>query len=57
MIAGRMRHHLADEKDLCVLAPPVEHDRLTRLLEGRFAFLFRLLKVNFQFVVFKLDAD
>jgi hypothetical protein len=57
MIAGRMRHHLADEKDLCVLAPPIEHDRLTRLLEGRFAFLFRLFKVRFHLAGSGSSAD
>ena len=41
MISGKMEMHLDDDKDLCVLAPPAEGDRLTRLLEGRFAFLFR----------------
>ena len=41
MVSGRMESHLDDEKDLCVLAPPVVRDRLTKLLEGRLAFLFR----------------
>lgn len=44
MISGRMETHLDEqnERDLCVLAPPVLRDRLTMLLEGRFAFLFRV---------------
>ncbi|KAH8757403.1 hypothetical protein BGZ57DRAFT_644810 [Hyaloscypha finlandica] len=43
MIAGQMRTHLdrENEKDLCVLAPPIERDRLTRLLEGRLSYFFR----------------
>ncbi|MCJ1231485.1 hypothetical protein MMC12_008162, partial [Toensbergia leucococca] len=43
MIAGKMETHLDEENkgDLCVLATPAEQDRLTRLLEGRFAFIFR----------------
>ncbi|MCJ1231960.1 hypothetical protein MMC12_008640 [Toensbergia leucococca] len=43
MIAGKMETHLDEENkgDLCVLAAPAEQDRLTRLLEGRFAFIFR----------------
>jgi hypothetical protein len=44
MIAGEMRTHL-DEKhkpDLCVLAPPRERDRLTRLFEGRLSYFFRV---------------
>lgn len=42
MITGHMDKHLdkKNEGDLCVLAPPVERDRLTRLLEGRFSYLF-----------------
>ena len=44
MIAGKMETHLDEENkgDLCVLAAPAEQDRLTRLLEGRFAFIFRV---------------
>jgi hypothetical protein len=44
MIAGDMKTHLdkENEKDLCVLAPPVERDRLTRLLEGRLSYFFRV---------------
>jgi hypothetical protein len=48
MIAGEMKTHL-DEKhktDLCVLAPPVERDRLTRLFEGRFSYLFRVCSLQ-----------
>ena len=36
-----MEDRLKDEKDLCVLAPPVERDRLTKFLEGPFSFFFR----------------
>ena len=39
---GRMETHLDNGKDLCVLAPPVVRDRLTKLLEGPLAFLFRV---------------
>ena len=35
-----MENRLSDEKDLCVMAPPVERDRLTRLLEGPFSLFF-----------------
>ena len=41
-VKGRMETHLDEDKDLCVLAPPVIRDRLTRLLEGPLAFLFRV---------------
>ena len=43
MIAGKMEAHLDQqhERDLAVLAPAAPQDRLTALLEGRFAFLFR----------------
>jgi hypothetical protein len=37
-----MEDHLEDEQDLCVLSGPPEPDRLTRLLEGRLAILFRV---------------
>ena len=44
MISGHMETHLdkEHERDLAVLAPVVPQDRLTALLEGRFAFLFRV---------------
>ena len=44
MIAGAMKTHLdpENEPDLCVLAPPVEQDRLTVLLEGPFSYFFRV---------------
>ena len=44
MISGKMETHLDEqhEKDLCALSPPIVRDRLTMLLEGRFAFLFRV---------------
>jgi hypothetical protein len=44
MIGGEMMSHLDNEHkhDLCVLAPPVERDRLTKLLEGRLAWIFRV---------------
>jgi hypothetical protein len=44
MIGGEMMNHLEPEHedDLCVLAPPVERDRLTKLLEGRLAWIFRV---------------
>jgi hypothetical protein len=35
-----MENRLSDEKDLCVMASPVERDRLTRLLEGPFPLFF-----------------
>lgn len=39
-----MRNHLepAHKHDLCVLAPPVERDRLTKLFEGKLAWVFRV---------------
>lgn len=39
-----MMNHLDEEHkhDLCVLAPPIERDRLTKLLEGRLAWIFRV---------------
>jgi hypothetical protein len=42
MIPGAMDTHLdaENEEDLCVLAPPVERDRLTKLFEGRLSFFF-----------------
>jgi hypothetical protein len=44
MIGGEMMDHLEKEykDDLCVLAPPIERDRLTKLLEGRLAWIFRV---------------
>jgi hypothetical protein len=36
-----MRNRLRNERDLCVLAPPVERDRLTKFLEGPFSIFFR----------------
>ena len=44
MIAGAMKTHLdpENEPDLCVLAPPVEQDRLTVFLEGPFSYFFRV---------------
>ena len=44
MISGRMETHLDEEheRDLAVLAPSALQDRLTALLEGRFAFFFRV---------------
>lgn len=43
MISGAMKTHLdpKNDDDLCVLAEPVESDRLTKLLEGRFSYFFR----------------
>jgi hypothetical protein len=46
MILGSMEEHLEDGADLCVLAPPMEVDRLTQLLEGRFSGLLTLFKVS-----------
>jgi hypothetical protein len=44
MIGGEMMEHLEEKHkhDLCVLAPPVERDRLTKLLEGELAWIFRV---------------
>ncbi|KAG4423539.1 hypothetical protein IFR04_003362 [Cadophora malorum] len=43
MIAGKISAHLDpnNEQDLCVLAPNVQKDRLTRLFEGRLSYFFR----------------
>ncbi|PVH75814.1 hypothetical protein DL98DRAFT_592820 [Cadophora sp. DSE1049] len=43
MIAGKISAHLDpnNEQDLCVLAPDVQKDRLTRLFEGRMSYFFR----------------
>ncbi|KAH7400465.1 hypothetical protein BKA64DRAFT_642608 [Cadophora sp. MPI-SDFR-AT-0126] len=43
MIAGKISAHLdpKNEQDLCVLAPNVQKDRLTRLFEGRLSYFFR----------------
>lgn len=44
MIVGKIGSHLdpKNEQDLCVLAPPVERDRLTRLFEGKLSYFFRV---------------
>src|SRR4051794_10150780 len=42
MIHGEMGKHLDDESDLSLVAPPMDQDRLTALLEGRFAWLVRV---------------
>ncbi|KAJ9636711.1 hypothetical protein H2199_007705 [Coniosporium tulheliwenetii] len=44
MIVGYMEDHLEDGSDLSVLAPPMERDRLTALLEGRFSWVLTLFK-------------
>lgn len=48
MIIDKMETHLDDEKDLCVLATGDESDRLTKLFEGQFAFLFRVSDPSLQ---------
>lgn len=47
MIRGAMERHLEDENDLCVLSAGSEPDRLTRLFEDRFAFMFRVSSLTF----------
>jgi hypothetical protein len=49
MIPGSMDRHLDEENEggLCVLAPPVERDRLTRLLEGRLSYFFRVKTLSY----------
>ncbi len=44
MIAGKISSHLdpSNEQDLCVLAPTVQKDRLTRLFEGKLSYFFRV---------------
>ena len=44
MVAGKISAHLDpnNEQDLCVLAPTVQKDRLTRLFEGRLSYFFRV---------------
>jgi hypothetical protein len=41
---GMMKTHLDEEnkQDLCVLALPVERDRVTKLLEGRLSYFFKV---------------
>ena len=46
MIVSYMEDHLEDGSDLSVLAPPIERDRLTALLEGRFSWVLTLFKVS-----------
>lgn len=45
MITDRLSEHLSkeNERDLCALRKVPESDRLTRLFEGKLAFLFRVL--------------
>ncbi|KAL5320214.1 hypothetical protein ACEPPN_011015 [Leptodophora sp. 'Broadleaf-Isolate-01'] len=44
MISGKISAHLdpKNEQDLCVLAPHIEKDRLTRLFEGHLSYFFRI---------------
>ncbi|KKZ67723.1 hypothetical protein EMCG_06590 [[Emmonsia] crescens] len=44
IILGAMENHLDDGADLCVLAPPMEQDRLTQILEGRLSGLLTIFK-------------
>lgn len=57
MIHGTMRTHLdeANKQDLCVLSPPVEQDRLTRLLEGRLSYFFRVRGAAYNKAIIKLE--
>lgn len=49
MITDRLSKHLSEEneRDLCALRKVPESDRLTRLFEGKLAFLFRVLHLTF----------
>lgn len=59
MLRGNMASHLQDEQDLCVLAPPVERDRLTMFFQGPFSWAFRVSEhaTVFVNVDFLISAD